>query len=59
MLVINRTPDDGLAVGQRYVAQRLQLRVRSASAPSGEGYGDLRVTGWVTVRAIDEINALG
>ena len=24
----------------------------------GEGYGDLRVTGWVTVRAIDEINAL-
>ena len=55
--VINRTPDDGLAVGQRYIAQRLRTDAKRLPRP-GEGYGDLRVTGWVTVRAIDEINAL-
>ncbi len=57
MLVVKRLPDDGLAVGRRYVTQRLHSDLRSFGA-SDEGYGDLRVTGWVTVRALDEINAL-
>jgi len=56
-LVVKRLPDDGLAVGRRYVTQRLHSNLRGFGA-SEEGYGDLRVTGWVTVRAIDEINAL-
>lgn len=57
LVVINRTPDDGLAIGQRYLAQRLRTDPKRFPKPS-EGYGDLRVSGWVTVRAIDEFNAL-
>ena len=57
LLVINRTPNDGLAVGQRYIAQRLRTDPKRFPRPS-EGYGDLRISGWVTVRAIDEFNAL-
>jgi len=57
LVVINRTPDDGLAVGQRYIAQRLRTDPKRFPKP-GEGYGDLRVSGWVTIRAIDEFNAL-
>ena len=57
LVVIGRTPDDGLAVGQRYVAQRLRNMSRGFPRP-GEGYGDLRVSGWVTIYAIDEFNAL-
>lgn len=56
MVVIRRVPDDGLAIGQRYIAQRLH-NPKNFPRP-GEGYGDLRVTGWVTVRAMDEVNAL-
>jgi hypothetical protein len=62
LVVINRTPDDGLAVGQRYIAQRLRNDTTGYPGGSGFGassrYGDLRVSGWVTVRAIDEFNAL-
>jgi hypothetical protein len=57
LVVINRTPDDGLAVGQRYLAQRLRTDPKRFPRPS-EGYGDLRISGWLTVRAIDEFNAL-
>lgn len=57
-LVIKRHADDGLAVGQRYVTQRLQGDPRKRFPKPGEGYGQLRVTGWVTIRAIDEINAM-
>jgi hypothetical protein len=57
LVVINRTPDDGLAVGQRYLAQRLRTDQKRYSRPT-EGYGDLRMSGWVTIRAIDEFNAL-
>jgi hypothetical protein len=56
-LVIKRMPEDGLAVGQRYVTQRMHGGARQFPRP-GEGYGELRVTGWVTIRALDEINAL-
>jgi hypothetical protein len=53
----NRTADDGLAIGQRYISQRLITDPKRFPRP-GEGYGDLRVTGWVTIRAIDSNNAL-
>jgi hypothetical protein len=57
ILVVKRLPDDGLAVGRRYVTQRLHSNLKSFGADD-EGYGDLRVTGWVTVKAIDDVNAL-
>ena len=57
LLVIKRFPDDGLAVGQRYVAQRIHGDPKRFPRP-GEGYGDLRVTGWMTIHALDDINAL-
>ena len=57
LVVIHRTPDDGLAVGQRYISQRLRGDAKSFPRP-GEGYGDLRVSGWVTIYAIDDLNAL-
>jgi hypothetical protein len=56
-VVISRTPDDGLAVGQRYIAQRLSGDPKKFPRP-GEGFGDIRITGWVTVTAVDEFNAL-
>lgn len=57
LIVINRTPDDGLAIGQRYTVQRLRSDPKRFPRP-GEGYGDVRIGGLVTVRAIDENNAL-
>ena len=57
LVVIGRTPNDGLAVGQRYIAQRLRSDAKRFPRP-GEGYGDLRVSGWLTIYAIDEFNAL-
>jgi hypothetical protein len=57
LIVINRKADDGLAIGQRYIAQRLRTDPKEFPRP-GEGYADVRVSGWVTVVAIDENNAL-
>jgi hypothetical protein len=57
LIVINRRADDGLAIGQRYVTQRLRNDPKQFPRP-GEGFADLRVSGWVTVVAIDENNAL-
>jgi hypothetical protein len=57
LLIINRTPDDGLAIGQRYISQRLNGDAKRFPRP-GEGYGDIRITGWITITAIDEYNAL-
>jgi hypothetical protein len=56
-VIIARTPDDGLAVGQRYVASRLTNEPKMFSPLNEEG-GALRVHGWMTVTAIDNINAL-
>jgi hypothetical protein len=56
-IVVKRLPDDGLAVGRRYVTQRRHSDLKSFGA-GDEGYADLRVTGWVTVKAIDDVNAL-
>ena len=57
MLVIKRTPDDGLAIGNRYVAQRVHGDPK-AFGRGGEGYGDLRITGVVGIRALDDVNAI-
>jgi len=57
VIVIGRLPDDGLAVGQRYTASRLNRDAKYFPRP-GEGYGGLRVTGFVTVTAINQWNAL-
>jgi len=57
LVVINRTPDDGLAIGQRYTSQRMITDPKRFPRP-GEGYGDLRTSGWLTIRAIDQNNAL-
>src|SRR5262245_36253796 len=55
-LVIARSPDDGLAVGQKYVASRVTFERKLFSAPNE--VVPLRVHGYVTVVAIDDINAL-
>ena len=57
LIVINRSPEDGLAIGQRYVAQRMRSD-KTMFSKTNEDFGDLRVAGIVTVRAIDENNAL-
>lgn len=57
MLVIKRLPDDGLAVGQRYVSARVRGSMRDFPR-AGKGFGDLRVSGVMTVKALDDLNAL-
>ena len=54
-IVISRTPDDGLAVGQRYISARLH---GNEMPRPGEGYGDVRLSGIVRVTAVDELNAI-
>jgi hypothetical protein len=56
-IVIARGPDDGLAVGQRYMAGRLMGDPKAFPRP-GEGFGDVRINGWMTVTALDDVNAL-
>jgi hypothetical protein len=56
-LIIGRSADDGLAIGQRYMASRLNRDEHYFPRP-GEGYGGLRVTGFITIIAINEWNAL-
>jgi len=56
-VIIGRTPDDGLAVGQRYVAHRVQGDPKAFPRP-GKGYGDLLTLGLLTITAVDDINAL-
>ena len=56
--VIVRTLDDGLVVGQRYLIRRLPIGSQ-AQLPREGGYVPIRTTGWLTVTALDEVNALG
>ena len=56
-IVIARQPGDDLAVGNRYVASRLNRDEQYFPRP-GEGFGGLRVTGFLTVTAINQWNAL-
>lgn len=57
VLVIGRSPNDGLAVGQRFVASRIDRDAKYFPRP-GEGFGALHVTGFITITAINEWNAL-
>lgn len=56
--VLNRTVDDGLRVGQRYFARRLHVGATRGLPREGEGFGMVRTAGWLTVTALDEVNAL-
>ena len=54
---INRTPNDGLAVGQRYAIRRLQGNPMGF-AREGDHYGAVATVGFITITAIDQYNAL-
>ena len=56
--VVRRSPDDGLAVGQRYIAGRLYGDHLKRFPRADEGFGDVRIAGVMTITALDEINAL-
>jgi hypothetical protein len=56
-LIIGRTPDDGLAPGQKYLTARLHNGGRDFPR-DGEGFGDLRITGAITITATDDVNAM-
>lgn len=55
-IVVGRSADDGLAVGQRYLVRRIPFLAPSET-PEG-GVVPVLTTGWVTVTAVDEVNAL-
>ncbi len=55
--VVPRQPEDGLVVGQRYLVRRLPSGMK-AELPKDGGYVPVRTIGWVTVTALDEINAI-
>lgn len=57
LVVVTRTPDDGLAIGQRYIVQRLRTDPKRFPRP-GEGFGDVRIAGILRIHAMDELNAL-
>jgi len=57
LAVVGRVPDDGLAVGQRYLVRRLPTG-EQASLPREGGFLPIRTPGWVTITAIDDVNAL-
>jgi len=56
-VVIGRRPDDGLVIGQRFIVARVKNDPSGFPRP-GDGFGDLRITGTVTITAMDEINAM-
>lgn len=55
--VVGRTPGDGLAVGQRYLVRRLPVGAQLDHLKTG-GYVAIRTPGWVTITALDEVNAM-
>jgi len=57
-MVIARSADDGLEPGKRYLTGRINGDERKFPR-SGEGFGDVRLTGIVTIKAVDEVNAIG
>src|ERR1051325_11492196 len=56
-VILWHTPGDSLAIGQRYTASRLN-RDAKFFPHRGEGYGGLRTTGFITITAINQWNAL-
>src|SRR5687767_10437122 len=57
-LMIGRTLDDGLAVGQRYSVHRMYDDAIVPFPKPGEGFADLLNVAVITITAIDEFNAL-
>ncbi|MGE0865723.1 MAG: hypothetical protein AB7P34_17635 [Vicinamibacterales bacterium] len=57
LAVIGRTPDDGLAIGQRYLIRRLPVSAQLGDHREG-GYLSIRTPGWVTITALDDLNAM-
>ncbi len=55
--VVMRTPGDGLEVGQRYLVRRLPVGAQ-AILPKEGGYVPVRTPGWVTITALDDMNAM-
>lgn len=55
--VLSRQPEDGLAVGQRYLVRRLPSGT-AAVVPKDGGYVPVRTTGWLTITALDDFNAM-
>jgi hypothetical protein len=55
--VLSRQPEDGLAVGQRYLVRRLPSGV-TAILPKEGGYVPVRTIGWLTITALDDLNAM-
>lgn len=53
---INRTPNDGLAVGQRYVVRRIQRS--PIVSRDADAYVIVRTAGFITITLIDHNNAL-
>jgi hypothetical protein len=58
LAVLPRLPEDGYAVGQRYLVQRMPSGER-ANLPKEGGYVPIRTLGWLTVTAVDDNNAMG
>lgn len=56
-VAIGRSPDDGLAEGQRWAVRRLAGDPKTFPR-EGEGYGAITTVGWITITAIDQYNAL-
>jgi hypothetical protein len=57
VIVVGRAPDDGLAVGQRYFVRRMPSG-QQAYLPKSGGFVPVRTPGWVTITAMDEVNAM-
>lgn len=55
--VLPRLPEDGLAVGQRYLVRRLPSGER-AVLPKEGGFVPVRTLGWLTITAVDDANAM-
>lgn len=55
--VLPRLPEDGLAVGQRYLVRRMPSG-QAAILPKDGGYVPIRTVGWLTITALDDLNAM-
>ena len=57
LVVVARAPEDGLAVGKRYFVRRLPIG-EDAYLPKEGGFVPIRTPGWVTITALDDMNAM-
>jgi len=55
--VVPRQPEDGMAIGKRYLIRRLPSGWK-AELPRDGGYVPIRTMGWVTLTALDDVNAI-